>query len=515
MFLTGFSASIVRAGIMGIILICSKIFYKCNDILTSLSIAVLLILIRNPYIILDLSFQFSFGGTLGIVLFQNFISKNFLEKVINSKRIVDILSVTISAQLVILPISLVHFNIVNVYFILSNVIIGFIIGPMMIFCFIFLISIIINIKFAEIFSLILQIVLRILIFISKVSKLPYSSIYVATPNCIQIFFYFLFIISFFAVFYMYKTPKILPTVKRFRNIIAMLKFYIKYRFSDNKKIVSKILSVILMIFIIVIKIVPKDLSIHFIDVNQGDSTFIVTPNGKSILIDGGGNAYSNVGKNILLPYVLDRGYTKIDVVIISHTDLDHCDGIIYLMEKIKIKTVIMGKQYEESDNYKKIIVLAKNKKIVVKFVEAGNNINIEKNLCLEVLWPNSKNKILENSINNNSLVFKLKYKNFSMLFTGDIEELAEKKILQIYGKNLASTVLKIAHHGSKTSTNINFLNAVNPKYALIGVGKNNKFGHPSKETIKKLNDLNVKIYRTDEFGEITINVNKRVEISTY
>ena len=233
------------------------------------------------------------------------------------------------------------------------------------------------------------------------------------------------------------------------------------------------------------------------------------------MVDGGGNAYSNVGKNILLPYVLDRGYTKIDVVIISHTDLDHCDGIIYLMEKIKIKTVIMGKQYEESDNYKKIIALAKNKKIAVKFVEAGNNINIEKNLCLEVLWPNSKNKILENSINNNSLVFKLKYKNFSMLFTGDIEELAEKKILQSYGKNLESTVLKIAHHGSKTSTNINFLNAVNPKYALIGVGKNNKFGHPSKETIKKLNDLNVKIYRTDEFGEITINVNKRVEISTY
>ena len=92
----------------------------------------------------------------------------------------------------------------------------------------------------------------------------------------------------------------------------------------------------------------------------------------------------------------------------------------------------------------------------MKFVEAGNNINIEKNLCLEVLWPNSKNKILENSINNNSLVFKLKYKNFSMLFTGDIEELAEKKILQIYGKTWLQIVLKIAHHGSKTSTNINF-----------------------------------------------------------
>ena len=195
-------------------------------------------------------------------------------------------------------------------------------------------------------------------------------------------------------------------------------------------------------------------------------------------------------------------------------DLDHCDGIIYLMQKIKIKTIIIGKQYETSDNYKKFLKIANTKKINVKIVEAGEKINIEKNLIFDILWPDSKNIITENSINNNSLVFKLKYKGFSVLFTGDIEEKAEKKILEKYSKELQSTILKIAHHGSKTSTTSEFLKAVNPQYALIGVGKNNKFGHPSEITIKKLKEMNIQIYRTDEFGEITIKLNKSINISS-
>ena len=195
-------------------------------------------------------------------------------------------------------------------------------------------------------------------------------------------------------------------------------------------------------------------------------------------------------------------------------DLDHCDGIIYLMQKIKIKTIVIGKQYETSDNYKKFLKIANTKKINVKIVEAGEKINIEKNIIFDILWPDSKNIITENSINNNSLVFKLKYKGFSVLFTGDIEEKAEKKILEKYSKELQSTILKIAHHGSKTSTTSEFLKAVNPQYALIGVGKNNKFGHPSEITINKLKEMNIQIYRTDEFGEITIKLNKSIKISS-
>lgn len=514
MFLTGFSASIIRAGIMGIILISSKIFYKNNDVLTNIAISALIILLKNPYTILDLSFQFSYGGTIGIILFQKFISKNFLERIIKSKKIIEIISVTISAQIIILPISIIQFNKLNIYFILTNLIIGFIIGPVMACGFIFLITLIINVKTAQIFSIILQIAIKALILTSQIAKLPYSNIYLPTPNFIQIIIYFLSIHIFMFLYYIYNTKNKTQTVKRFRNIISMIKFYLKYRMTPKTKSRTKIISIIIIALIMVMQIIPKDLKVYFVDVNQGDSTFIVTPKGKTILIDGGGSSYTNVGKNTLLPYILDRGYTKIDIAIISHMDLDHCDGIIYLMDKIKIKTIIIGKQYEESDNYKRFVKLAKEKRIEVKIVEAGENINIERNVNLDILWPDSKNKISENAINNNSLVFKLKYKKYSILFTGDIEEIAEKAILERYKNMLQSTILKVAHHGSKTSTTAEFLKAVKPRYALIGVGKNNKFGHPSENTIKKLKEMKVKIFRTDELGEITIKMNKNINIGS-
>ncbi len=182
-------------------------------------------------------------------------------------------------------------------------------------------------------------------------------------------------------------------------------------------------------------------------------------------------------------------------------------GLLYIMQEIKVNNVIIGKQYEKCENYKKFIEIVKKKNIKVNVVEAGQKINIERNLFFDVLWPCIDNMISENAINNNSLVCKLKYKNFSMLFTGDIEEIAEKAILTKYSKNkniLKADVLKVAHHGSKTSSTIDFLKAVKPNYAVIGVGKDNNFGHPSDITIQNLKDMGVKIYRTDEIGEIEI-----------
>ena len=182
-------------------------------------------------------------------------------------------------------------------------------------------------------------------------------------------------------------------------------------------------------------------------------------------------------------------------------------GLLYIMQEIKVNNVIIGKQYETCENYKKFIEIVKKKNIKVNVVEAGQKINIERNLFFDVLWPCSDNMISENAINNNSLVCKLKYKNFSMLFTGDIEEIAEKAILAKYSKNkniLKADVLKVAHHGSKTSSTIDFLKAVKPNYAVIGVGKDNNFGHPSHIPIQNLKARGVKIYRTDEIGEIEI-----------
>lgn len=184
------------------------------------------------------------------------------------------------------------------------------------------------------------------------------------------------------------------------------------------------------------------------------------------------------------------------------------------MQEIKVNNVIIGKQFEDSENYQNFLKIINKNKNKVYVVEAGERINIEKNLYFDVLWPDSNNAVIENALNNNSLVSKLSYKNFSMLFTGDIEEIAEKKIVSIYGKSnmLDSIVLKVAHHGSKTSSCEEFISTVKPKIALIGVGKNNKFGHPNNEVLDRLKNTEIKIYRTDKDEEISIFVNKKGKI---
>ena len=162
------------------------------------------------------------------------------------------------------------------------------------------------------------------------------------------------------------------------------------------------------------------------------------------------------------------------------------------MEELKVGQVIISKQGEDSENYQKFKEIVKERKIKVQIVNKGSIIQIDKDLYFDILWPDNSKLVQENILNNNSIVCKLHYKNFSMLFTGDIEEAAEKQILQKYQNNLQvlnSTILKVAHHGSKTSSIREFLDIVKPKIVLIGVGENNKFGHPNEEVIKRLESL--------------------------
>ena len=180
--------------------------------------------------------------------------------------------------------------------------------------------------------------------------------------------------------------------------------------------------------------------------------------------------------------------------------------------------MVIGEQYEISENYQNFMEIVKEKDINVMKVETGQKLHIEKDFYMDVLWPNSNKIINENILNNNSLVLKMVYKNFSILFTADIEKVAEEEIITLYKNNsevLNATILKVAHHGSKTSTIETFLKAVNPKYALIGVGENNLFGHPNEEIINRLNQKNIKIYRTDEMGEIEVTVKNTLKITPY
>lgn len=187
------------------------------------------------------------------------------------------------------------------------------------------------------------------------------------------------------------------------------------------------------------------------------------------------------------------------------------------MQKLKVKNLIISKQGEESIECTKILELAANKKINIIIVSRRQRIKIEKNIYIDILWPNKSGLIKENTLNNNSIVAKFVYKNFSLLFTGDIEKLAENEILKTYtNKEIKANCLKVAHHGSKTSTSDDFLEVVEPKIALIGVGKDNKYKHPSDEIIQRLKKLKCKIYRTDKYGEIMLRTNgKKVEINTF
>ena len=180
--------------------------------------------------------------------------------------------------------------------------------------------------------------------------------------------------------------------------------------------------------------------------------------------------------------------------------------MFYVLENLKVRNVIISYQEKESENINRLLEIVNRKKLKLLIVNKGDKINVEEGVSIDILWPNKDNLIKENFLNNNSIVCKTNYRDNSILFTGDIEEIAEKKILQEYRDSdiLNSTILKTAHHGSNTSSTKNFLEAVNPQKALIGVGRDNNFGHPNHEVIERLKELNIIVYRTDLEGEIFI-----------
>ena len=442
-----------------------------------------------------MSVLLSYGGVIGIVFFLKPIREIF-EKTKIPKYIKEIASVSIAVQIVIMPVMIYSYKTMSLTFIISNILTSGLIGIIIILGFIIAFSsLFLPLDLIKIVGIPYNMLINILLKTTQItSQLPFSKIYVKTPFFYQIICYYIL------AFYLINAKKF--KLNQDDNVIKR----------KQKNLVNKIVAILLVVMLIgeLTDILPNNLQIYFIDVGQGDSTLIVTPQRKTILIDGGGSTEEDVGKDILLPYLLSRRVKKIDYIICSHFDTDHVGGILYLLKEIKVNKVIIGEQFEKNENYEEFKRIVKSKKIYVKIVKEGEKINIENNLYFDILWPSSTEKVSKNTINNNALVCKLNYKEFTMLFTGDIEEETEKILVSKYQNTnvLKSTILKVGHHGSKTSSTNAFIQAVNPQIALIGVGKNNSFGHPNKEVIERIQKLGTKIYRTDEMGEIMIQVSK-------
>lgn len=478
MAITNFTPSVTRACIMAILTLFSSIIYRKSDVYTNISVAALITLIFNPYSLLDLGFQLSYGGTIGIIIFI----KRIQEKKSNSKvinYIKQMALVSIYANIIIIPIMMYHFNTVSFTFIISNIMASPILGIIVITGFLFIIASITVKPLTRLIAIFIKPILSILIKISQIcSKLPFSNILVVTP-------YMFNVISYYAI--------ILYCIKSKKN---------------NKCKIIICLLIVLILINFIIYIFPQKLRIFFIDVGQGDSTLIITPDKKTVLIDGGGSDSFDVGEKVLLPYLLDRRILKIDYVLISHFDTDHCGGILTIMEKVKVKNIIISEQAEHSENYERFKKLMIHKKIRLIEVKKGDKIKIGRYSEFKILFPTSR-LLSENPLNNNSIVAQFNYNNFKMLFTGDIEKLAEQQILKAEKAEIRADILKVAHHGSKTSSIPEFIKAVRPKIALIGVGKNNTFGHPNQQTIKNLENIKCRIYRTDLQGEIIIKIDQK------
>jgi len=242
------------------------------------------------------------------------------------------------------------------------------------------------------------------------------------------------------------------------------------------------------------------LKVYFFDVGQGDSIFIESPNGIQVLIDGGPDGKVVQKLSEVMPFY-DR---DLDLVVLTHPDADHVTGLIEVLERYEVENILDTKGKYDSAIFKTWRSAVENEGSRLIEAIGGKSINLGGGISLNILYPlkSLSGKEFLNK-NNNSIVLMLRYKENEILFTGDMEVLAERALIA-NNINVNSDVLKVAHHGSKTSTSDEFLSLVNPQIAVIQVGEKNRYRHPSPVVLKRLEDYGIKYYRTDIDGDIRL-----------
>ncbi len=266
----------------------------------------------------------------------------------------------------------------------------------------------------------------------------------------------------------------------------------------------------------------NQLKITMIDVGQGESMLIQLPNQKNILIDGGGPTYGdfNLGEKVLVPELMRLGVKKLDAIFLTHADADHYRGLLAVLENFEVRQFCSTVLLSSYPEIKLLSQQIEEKKIKSCHLFQGQTWQ-EDDVLFNILWPNKiyqrdSNRASEIPKDNaTSLVFKMCYQYFCFLLTGDIEDDVETQLVQS-GFDLNAHVLKLAHHGSKTSSTENFLNAVNPQVAIVSAGYQNRFRHPHSSILKRLNVMKVPLLRTDQDGQIQIIVkDKKLSFETF
>lgn len=266
----------------------------------------------------------------------------------------------------------------------------------------------------------------------------------------------------------------------------------------NQKYILLILITILLVTVpdeVIHGAEQLEMKVHFIDVGQGDSILVQTPSNKNILIDGGP---PEAGKRVV-DYLKNLHINKLDLLIATHPDIDHIGGLPSVMKSIKVDQVIDSGKFYTTKTYSKYINEIHKQKIPMIIAQQGEQINLDPLLHIQILNAYERRR----SNNQSSIVLKISFNDISFLLMGDVERGQEKEMLTKY--YMKANIIKIAHHGSRTSSTLPFLQAVNPEVALLTYHKRNDYGHPVNRVIKNLDQLNTTIYSTAVFGDIVVN----------
>lgn len=480
MILAGASPSVIRASITGVLML---IAFMCSIRLSSLdalSITAICMLIFDPYLVFNIGFQFSFVGSFALLLSAPLLLESGNGVIRNS------IYISLISQLVSTPILLYHFGYYSPYSIFLNILYVPFLSLIVLPCSIIILICLPIIPFlAKSFANVLSIGLNLSNdFLSYCESLPFTRLnFGQTP----ILLVALYCVSIISVLMVWERRISKGMVFIFAGIFLFIStgHYVYPYFRESG-------------------------SVTFLDVGQGDAILIRLPYDQEIyLIDTGGTIRLNkeewqrkkhefsVGNDILIPYLQKEGIKKIDKLIVTHGDADHIGAAQELLSNITVKEVVFGRKEQEAILEKAVKKQALEKEVKISEVGEGESWRVNEAEFF-VLAPTGK----ERSENNASIVLWAKLGGITWLFTGDLEEEGEKGLVATY-PDLQADVLKVAHHGSNTSSITPFLSAVQPNIAIISVGERNRYGHPHKEVIERFEKMAIEIWRTDKQGAIS------------
>ncbi len=497
--MTGNSISTIRAIVMFLISIFAAVIGKSYDMASAMGIAAIALILIYPKIIYNTGFWLSFLAVTGIMIIKPALDIGFgnerakhndSKKVKLLKMCLDGFLSSLAVNIATIPVLLYSYFELPIYSVFLNMLII----PLMSFL---MVSVVLG-GVLGLFSLpagafCIGMAHYILVFYENVCeffmKLPFAVVVFGQPALWQIILYYVIVAAMICIiYYVYvREEKIIKPVN------------------------AMVAGIVLSLVLIIIRFRPE-FRLRMLDVGQGDGIH-VSCDGVNMLVDGGSTSVNQVGEYRLIPYLKSQAVTKIDYMVVSHGDLDHISGLLEILAdaQFEVKYLIMPEISGGGEGYENMLKAAALAGAKVEYICAGEEF-LCGNAGVKCLHPVSGYSF--ESTNDYSTVLQLVYGELDILLTGDVEDSGEDTMLS-YGRLKDVEILKVAHHGSRYSTDEEFLNAVLPELALISCGAGNSYGHPHAELMERLAAVGSTVYTTKDCGAITVEVGERISVYGY